>query len=517
MNPGPVAIPKMIVPPKNTGNQPQGEQSEALKRYLARREALEMISIDLVLERLGADAGQDGDRSKWKIPAVGNIITKGQSWKNVNTNVHKGFGGVSLVRHAKDFARERDAMDWLEQQFGAADKIAPEAKAAATGPREKPQFFDPPPVMDHLWERVREYLTGSQKGQRGVPPALADRIHEMGTLYASQAYSNVRKQYYGEPRAVFMGPASAEVREIVPDGFKGCTEGSNPDISCFHVPHVEDAEEEVFSIQEAAVDSLSYAALFPGRYSVSTNGVGRFPLQYRLALEALDSQYAVRLAFDADLAGDVGAQHVFNGLFARNMLSRRLGVSPETVDQWLLTGVVDVTPLHTPHHLFFNNGWQPALPVHERVVETDADGKVREVWRPTGNNAPPTVRMNVTRTGLHERLEKKCYDVPVSERVYEYITEVLNLRRERPEMGKDWNDELRRLGSSYMRTYEREARKNFVDGVPALPPHLEKLRTSKAKVLPAPAPAPTPVVAAAEPAQVHAPAPAVPVRPSFQR
>ena len=501
----------MNLPPKNKGHQQQGEQSEALKRFIARREALDMISLDLVLERLGADPGQDGDRSKWKISAVGNIITKGQSWKNVNTNVHKGFGGVSLVKHAKDFEHQREAMEWLENQFGAADKIAPEIKAVASAPRERPQYFEPPPPMDHLWERVRDYLTGSQKGQRGIPPYLADRLHTAGTLYASLPYDNVHKKHYGNPRAVFLGPASAEVREIVPDGFKGCTEGSDPDVSCFHVPHVEEVEEGVLSIQEAAVGSLSYAGLFPGRYCVSTNGVGRFSLQYRLALEALDNQYAVRLAFDADMAGDIGAQHVFNGLFARNLLSRRLNVPVETVDQWLLSGVVDVTPMKTPHQLFFNSGWSPALPVHRRAEEVGADGTPYEVWRDTGDTATPTVRMSVTRSGLHERLERKVYDIPVSERMYQYITEVLNLRRERPEMGKDWNDELNRLGSSYIRTYEREAKRNFVDGVPALPAHLEKLRTTKVKVLPAP------VVVAAPPVPAPQPAPAVPARPSFQR
>lgn len=500
----------MNLPRKNQGHQ-QGEQSEALKRFIARRDALDMISLDLVLERLGADPGQDGDRSKWKISAVGNIITQGQRWKNVNTNVHKGFGGVSLVKHAKDFEHQREAMEWLENQFGAADKIAPEIQAVNTARKEKPQYFEPPPAMDHLWARVRDYLTGSQKGQRGIPPSLVDRLHEQGTLFASLAYDNVRKSHYGDPRAVFLGPASAEVREIVPDGFKGCTEGSDPDVSCFHVPHVEEVEEGVLSIQEAAVDSLSYAGLFPGRYCVSTNGVGRFSLQYRLALEALDNQYAVRLAFDADMAGDVGAQHVFNGLFARNLLSHRLGVPVETVDQWILSGVVDITPTKTPHQLFFNGGWQPALPVHQRVEEMGEDGMPREVWRDTGDTAPPTVRMSVTRAGLHERLERKVYDIPVSERMYQYITQVLNLKRERPEMGKDWNDELKRLGSSYVRTYEREVKRNFVDGVPALPAHLEKLRSDKVKVLP------TPVVAPPQPAPSPPPARVVPARPSFQR
>lgn len=503
----------MTLPQKQNSNIPQGEQSPALKRYIERRDALNEIDLGLVLTKLGADPGQDGDNSKWKIPAVGNIIVKGQSWMNVNTH-KKGFGGVQLVRHANDFEKEREAMDWLEATFGASDKIAPEIKARDNNRREKPQFFDPPERMDHLWARVRDYLTGQQKGQRGIPGTLIDEMHDRGTLYSTLAFDNVRKRHYGEPRAVFLGPASAEVREIVPTGFKGCTEGSDPERSCFQVPHADAAEESLLAIQEAAVDTLSYRALFPGRFCVSTNGVGRFPLQYRLSLEAMDNGYGVRLAFDADVAGDIGAQHVFNGLFARNLLSNRLGVTPETVDQWLLSGAIEVTPQPSPHHLFFSEGWKPALPVLRREIQTDEDGKVREVWLPTNDNASPTVHMVVTRTGLHDRLEKRAYDIPVTERAYRYITETLKLTRERPVMGKDWNDELNRLGLAYIRAYDRESKKDFVDGVPGLPVHLEKFRVPGMKVIPAPVADSIPPIRKVE----VAPAPArFPSRPSFQR
>lgn len=483
------------------------KKNEALERYQVRRDAMNEIDISLVLERLGADNGQDGDRTKWKIPGFGNIITQGQRWKNVNTNVHKGFGGVRLVQYAKDFEREGEALRWMEQQFGPADKIDNSIKAADSGrKKDRSQFFDPPQVMDHVWDRVRDYLTN----QRGIPSSLVDKMHEAGTLYGNLAFHEIQKRHYGSPRAIFLGPSSAEIREITPDGFKGCATGSDPDNSCFHVPHYEDAEESILAIQEAAVDSLSYSALFPGRYSVSTNGVGRFQLQYRLCLEAIESQYGVSLAFDADQAGDLGAQHVFNGIFTRILLSRRLDVPYETIDQWLMSGAVDVTPIPSPHQTFFSEGWKPSLMVHERSQETDAEGKIREKWMPTSNNAPPTVRMTV-RAGLHAKLDKRVYDVPVSERAFQYITEGLRLIRERPIMGKDWNDELRKLGSAYLMSYEREAKKGFVNGVPALPLHLEKLRTPGIKVIAAPHHAPLPQV------KVEASLPSnAPTRPSFQ-
>ena len=178
--------------PQNKKQQP--EQSEALKRFIARQDALAEIDITRTLERLGADSNQDGDRSKWKIPGVGNIIIKGQSWKNVNTNVHKGFGSVSLVRHAKEFKSNKEAMLWLEEGFGKADALPQEFRAQASAPRERPQFFDPPPTMEAMWNDVRAYLTGSAKGERGLPPSLVDDMHGRGTLYASKAFDNIRKR-----------------------------------------------------------------------------------------------------------------------------------------------------------------------------------------------------------------------------------------------------------------------------------------------------------------------------------
>ena len=505
-------------PPKN-----EAPQDDRLQKYIERRDAYNMIELSVVLARLGAIGNQDGDSSKWKI-GMGNIIVKGQSWKNVNTNVHKGFGGVALVQHALDFDKQPQAMKWFEDNFGEAAKLAPGIKATqASGARRPKEDFEQPPSMEHLWPQVRQYLTattGNPGHFRSIPASIVDELHEGGTLYASRAYHNIDKRYFGDPRAVFLGPLSAELREIVPGGFKGTYDNSDPDISGFQVPAAESVSERILALQEAGVTSLSYRALFPGRFSFSTNGAGRFSLQYRLSLEAIETKHGVRMAHDADKAGDVGAQHVFNALFVRLLLSRRLAIEPETIDEWILSGKIDVTPSPSPHEMFFNTGWQTSFDVHDHEIVKDGD-QVSDRWVANGGSAPPTVRIAVRKSDLHERLPRGTHDISVAEKSYRYITEILNFKRDRPVHGNDWNDELVALGSSYALSYEREAKKNFADGVPQLPEHLRHLMVPGVKVAPAPKPVAPPI------SQQRAPSPAVavqqkaeepaPVRPSGYR
>lgn len=477
-------------PPKK-----EAPQNDRLQQYIERRDAYNLIELSVVLSKLGAIPNQDGDSSKWKI-GMGNIIVKGQSWKNVNTNVHKGFGGVQLVQHALDLERQPEAMKWFEENFGEAAKLSPSIKSTQTeGSRKPKEEFEQPPSMEHLWPQVRSYLTattGLPGHFRCIPASIVDELHEGGTLYASRAYHNIEKRFFGEPRAVFLGPLSAELREVVPGGFKGTYDNSDPEVSGFQVPASEEVAERILALQEAGVTSLSYRALFPGRFSFSTNGAGRFSLQYRLTLEGIEAQHGVRLAHDADKAGDVGAQHVFNALFVRLLLSRRLDIDPETIDEWLLSGKIDVTPTPSPHEMFFNTTWQTSFDVYEHEIVKNGD-QVKDSWVFKGGSAPPTVRLAVKKSDLHPRLPRGTHDILVAEKSFRYITEILNVKRDRPIHGNDWNDELVALGSSYTMMYEREAKKDFADGVPELPEHLRHLMTPGVKVVSSPKPAAPPI------------------------
>lgn len=465
----------------------------ALDRYRARRDNLEQIAIEHVLDQLQADPNQDGDSSKWKLDGD-NIIVSGQRWMNVNTGIHKGFGGVSLVRmHLGQWGTpggEKLAMEWLE---GKLDPNDDRLKSTEDGSTRTQSDFEPPERLDHLLPDIRDYLVKD----RGLPSALIDPQMHDGNIYASRRYDDKRHKYSGRPMAVFMGPASAEIREMGKDGFKGCCRGSQTDYSGYRIAHHPAVSERILAINEAAVDALSYRAIFPGRLAFSTNGAGRFALQYRLATGAMESEVGVRIALDADLPGDIAAQRLFNALYVRCLLSSKLGIDPETVDEWMLPesaialgdeaseastdadeaptsrqAKLLCMPSQSPHEMFLNsrNEYIQELPVHAR------DQANPKLWTATGQTSDPTIRLEVLTDDVHPRLKKGSMLIKVSQNGFDHMVKTLGVRRDRTPWGKDWNDALGRLGSSYQVAYEKAARAGFKEGPPVLPYELERLR-----------------------------------------
>lgn len=435
---------------------------------------LDAISLDLVLDKLGAERNQDGDSSKWKIHGVGNIWYTGkiQAWKNLNTE-SKGPGGISLVAHARNIDRDA-AVAWLVQEFG--DQISDEMRAAVGGEEVRKEFIPPNAYPDAIAE-VRRYLTGTLKEERGLPVSLIDAEIANGNIYATHPENKKTNiPYRGTTNCVFLAPVSAELRGTRPDGFKGTCEGADPDISGYRVAAAPAAAEHLFAMTEAAIDALSYRALFPGRFAFSTNGVNRFFLQLRLALEAVSAGYGVRLAFDADTPGDVGAQRIFNAFYLRTALAHSLRVSPEAIDEWIMNGDIELQPSESPHELFLRDGWKPSLPVHVARLGKDEEGRAKTFWEPSpeGEEAPPTVRL-VARKDLHEKLRAGSHVVTVSAKGFAAVTTKYNVRRDRAVRGKDWNDELNQLGVAFLTDYERCARGGFKE-TPALPSHLQAVR-----------------------------------------
>lgn len=459
------------------------------------------VRLEEVFSRLGADPNQDGDKSKWKVPGLGNFITKGQSWKNVQTEVDKGFGGVALVNHVLGLDNRMKALQWMVKEFGEEfgdDLLAEESEN--TGPK----YFSPPERFQELNAQVAEYLVEKRK----LPSHLVDQVLREGSVYGSHPwYEGGQKYLTHVVRCVFMGPASAELRdaelrETDPPGFKGCCTGSQTDTSGFSVRPANEVSEFLVSMTEAAIDGLSYRALFPGRFAMSTNGAGRFLLQFKVAREALDRGFGVRMALDADGAGDLGSQKLFNAFYVRKALGHHLQVDEARVDEWLEAGDLQLVVDKSPHQMFFNTGWLPELPVFkgelqdnqghalkessvsaEDIVHVDegesaeAPKGVRMVWKASGENAKPSIQL-VIRKDLHPKLLRGSMILPVSQAGYRYVVDTLNIRRDRPIHRKDWNEELKRLGETFALDYNEKAKSGFSKGLPSLPPELEALRST---------------------------------------
>lgn len=435
-------------------------KTEEYKQKRAKlRDELNLIDITEVLELLGAEPNQDGDSKKWKIYGVGNIIHKGNRWQNANTSV-SGYGGIYLVKMALNLEFEHQAIDWMIKNFG--ESIPDDLKVSAE--ESKVMDFNPPEDNPYNIEYVRKYLNE----RRGVPLELINELIDSGKIYSDD-----------KKNCVFLSKASAEIRSTY-GSFKGCCEGSDVNNSGFYVMLKPNASEDTVALIEAAVDALSYNALFPGRLAYSTNGAGRFFLQYDILLEALSRECKVKAAFDADWAGDESAQRLFNALFIRKALPHKLKdssqkITTENIDAWIKEGSILFHITDSPHHNFFNEGWSKDKKVLDAEVVQDEEGKPKINMVDNGKMSHPTVSIQITKD-LHPELKRGKMDLLVGPKAYEGIIDKLGFARERPLNAKDWNEELMLLGTKYLHDYSSAYKKGF-ESVPALPDYLEYYRT----------------------------------------
>ena len=430
------------------------------------REELNTIDISEILELLGAESNQDGDSSKWKIYGVGNIIHKGNRWQNVNTGI-PGYGGIQLAKMALGFEFEHQAIDWMVKHFG--ESISDDIKVSSE--ENKESVFNPPEENPQNIDFVRKYLTE----KRGVPLLLINELIDSGKIYADD-----------KRNCIFLSKASAEIRATY-GSFKGCCEGSNVNNSGFYVMLKPKASENTVALIEAAVDALSYNAIFPGRLAYSTNGAGRFLLQYDILLEALNRECKVKAAQDADWAGDESAQRLFNALFIRKALPHKLKdssqpITPETVDQWIKEGLITFNIKNSPHYNFFNEGWSKDKQLFDEEIITGEDGKQKRIMIDNGKMSHPTVSIEISKD-LHPEIKRGKLDFFVGPLAYEGIIDKVGFARERPLNAKDWNEELILLGSKYLMDYENAYKKGF-EVVPKLPEYLEYYRNGKSSLNP---------------------------------
>ena len=423
--------------------------SPALEAWIARRDRLKAIEIRRTLEALGANPNQDRQRNKWKIPGVGNIITKGQTWLNGNLQL-SGYGSVSLVCHALGFEKDTEAMKWLAERF--PDELEGEWIAPSKDEQEYVErAFTPPERVDGGLDTVASYLID----QRGLPPSLITREITAGRVYSTQnSDRNGRIFDDAEPQCVFIGPSSAEIRSTDPDGFKGCCDGSDSERSGYQVMFQEPAE-KVVAITEAAIDALSYHALFPHRFAISTNGAGRFELQYKITLEAYRNGFATHWALDADETGDIAVQRLFNALVLRDRLSQELGVSPEQIDEWLITKKILSVPQYSAHEIFLKDPSKAEHPVFVGKKTVDSDGKVDIDYVDTQTTQPSTITYSVPRAaGVLKRATSVSFTLSPAE--IEAVMASYRTVFQRPEGAKDWNEVLKTKGPSAVRSYESE-------------------------------------------------------------
>lgn len=467
----------------------------------------------------------------------------GEAWRDFK-NEGYGVGAFQLFAYLEniDPMADRDLVlqkikdYFLDENYQVdLEKIASNRKSYNSnfvsnnkgGGAEKKEFIPPQRYDEYLSEGIN-YLNR----KRGIPVELIER-----SLNYSDGKIYVTKTLYGDKRVAFVGRLNSEERSISEEfGFKGAGEGSNRDLSGFEVAGdenalifdsvVEDGEEyEVikkntgyFALTEAAIDALSYNALFPDRFVVSTNGCGNFQLQYAKTVGYLDSDQgiSIRVAFDSDEAGEEAAQKLFNAIYVRMVLCKRYEDFLKTrykhliteedpngwkkpVDEWILTQKIsfpfedknDLRDKTSPHLMFFNNPFyqDQGYPVYEKneIVEEveyeDNNGNVKTRQKRRVDGIRVTDKLE--KATIHFNVEQEIADllgmnrqvvIKVKKENFEKITSEM-LVREKPINEKDWNEVLNKQGISYITEYSKLFKQGFKENGEIVFPKLDDTKS----------------------------------------
>lgn len=298
------------------------EQNAAYWKELT--EQLNNISLNLVMEYIGATPNEDGQRGKWKTPSGDNVAVTGQQWYSWKTR-EGGIGAISfLAFHLAEInnidtrsdeqkkAVRRMAIRDLIKTFGDGDL----SLIADSG--ENITFKQPfvmPHIIDFKINQVRQYLNE----KRGLPLWIINKQISSGLLFAGFPSDwQMPPKFIKSPQSItddyvwatFLSAngTAAEMRAIErTDGYaKMLAKGSDKDLGGFVLKAEKDVSERTVAALEAAIDSMSYHAFYPGRIATSCMGV-TFNLAAKAAIEALERNYSFQLAFDNDQAGNESA------------------------------------------------------------------------------------------------------------------------------------------------------------------------------------------------------------------
>lgn len=446
------------------------EEKKAYKNMKQREDYYKDIDLVHVFKKLN---GVWRAKDKFRVSSGNVIHTDMQTWKYVSGpfSEKKGRFGPSFLATELNL-NAFQIIDWYTENFGV--KYDPSLMVreeflgdmGTGGANKNSKLFSPPTREDENWNSVFRYLNED----RNIPESLLNDLYKNGKIYADR-----------DSRCIFLSNASAEIRGTPassnPD-FKGCTQGGQADVSGFSVMPQLNANESVIAITEAAIDAASYNALFPGRYVFSSNGSGRFELHYKIALEALSNGFSLSLATDADEAGDIAAQKVFNALLIRqyiyNKYNKEFGVKYKEIDEAIINGKISIEIEASPHRLFFNDkNVLEEYPIYERV-QLD-NNKI--VMQDTGTIGGKVFAFQIADNAFEFSLNTEKVEVGITTNQVNYMIDKMKVKRDRPPRKKDWNAELSLLGSEYLNEYE----KLFKDGfeiLPKLPECLSEMRKS---------------------------------------
>lgn len=305
------------------GNVPVVNNNNSTPNWKAINDQLSNIPLSDVLEFVGANPNEDGQRGKWKVwDTADNVHVTGNKWHSWKAQK----GGIGALTFMTFFLSETMSIDdrddenrkklWkmarqkLMKEFGGSLDmyVSPE-----TIEEDFKKPFSMPHIVDFKINNVRRYL----HHKRGLPLWIIDKQIKTGTLFAGHPSDwpnevDIKNPQLGDEYvwATFLGTngTAAEMRGIERTDklAKILATGSAKEFGGFSLKAEKDCNEKTVAVLEAAIDCMSYHSFFPGRIATSCMGV-TFKLAVKIALESLERNYNFQFAFDNDLAGNESA------------------------------------------------------------------------------------------------------------------------------------------------------------------------------------------------------------------
>lgn len=341
----------------------QEQWAKKKERDKAVSDELKEIPLQEVFDLIDANDNEDGDPNKWKTSNGHNIGAKGQLWQNYST-LSTGYGAITLLA---DFIAERDNINvredsariavWHEARGILLEKFGQDLEQDAfkghIGNKTFNEPFYMPHVIDYKLDDMRDYL----HEKRGIPKWIIEKQIKENTLFAG-APSSWTIPFLNQPEkmsneyvwAVFMSPnqEAAELRGIAREDkdAKIKPKGNVTDCGGFRIKPEKDCKEFIVMSVEAAVDTLSYAALYPGRGAASCMGVN-YKLAVTAALQTFQQpKWSYEISLDNDQAGYEAT------LKFKEELIHRLGQIDENDED----SNIDENKGEQQHNLLFNTG-----------------------------------------------------------------------------------------------------------------------------------------------------------------
>lgn len=316
-----------VVNETKTAEERKQEQESKYARIKLINEQLNNISLTSVLEYIGATPNEDNQKGKWKIHDNGdNVAVTGQLWHSWKES-EGGHGAISFtmyylasinnwnlkVDESRKSAR-RAAISYLKEAFGIEDLSKYSSNELEN------IVFKEPFAMPHAIEEKIDVVKSYLNEKRALPLWVINKQIKGGYLFAGFPSDWKQPKELRSPEllsndrvwATFLSSngTAAEMRAVQLSSSdplaKLLAKGSDKELGGFVLKAEKELNEKTLTALEAAIDSMSYHAIYPGRIATSCMGVN-FNLAIKLAKQAFERDYVFELGFDNDLAGNEAA------------------------------------------------------------------------------------------------------------------------------------------------------------------------------------------------------------------